>query len=310
MRNTGAVGLVVLLVWSVASEASAGVALVRRIELDGLAGLPRPSGIAFRPEPPGFLLIGPTTPPRIWSVDPGANGAGPRLLDVAELDAPGVTLAGVAWRAATGTTWIVDDEALRALELDAAGRTLTRLDLGGAGARDPEGITTDAAGDRLWISDGGGRQVLELTPSGRLVASLDLDAHVLDDAEGITYDPASDHLFVVSDREARLAELTRSGELVGVYALAPLGAVRPQGVAAVPGGEPGATRLYVADAMHENGAGGRLLELALMRRPAGARTLTSQVGDADGFGFRGSEPGFAAGDLDHDGLLEPGERIP
>lgn len=303
-------GLVVLLAWSAAAEAVAGVALVRRIELDALAGVPRPSGIAFRPEPPAFLVIGPATPPRIWSLDLGANGARPRLLGVTELDGAGVTPSGVAWRAATGTTWIVDDEALRALEFDAAGRALNRLDLAGTGARDPEGITSDAAGERLWISDGRARRVLELTPAGRLVTSLALDADLLDDAEGIAYDPASDHLFVVSDREARLAELTRSGELVGAYALAPLGAVRPQGIAAGPGGEPGTTRLYVADALHENGAWGRLLELALVRRPEGARTLTSQIGDADGFGFRGIEPGFAAGDLDYDGLLEPGERIP
>ena len=303
-------GLVLLLAWFAPAEAVAGVALVRRVELDAVAGVPPPSGIAFRPEPPAFLVVGPAKPPRIWSLDLGVNGARPRLLGVSELDGNGVTPAGVAWGATRGSTWIVDDEALRALELDAAGRILTRLDLGGTGARDPEGIVTDAAGQRLWISDGRARRVLELTPAGRLVASLALDADLLDDAEGIAYDPASDHLFVVSDREARLAELTRSGQLVGVYALAPLGAIRPQGITVGPGDAPGTTHLYVADALHENGAGGRLLELALVRRPEGARTLISQVGDADGFGFRGIEPGFAAGDLDHDGLLEPGERIP
>jgi hypothetical protein len=47
-----------------------------------------------------------------------------------------------------------------------------------------------------------------------------------------------------------------------------------------------------------------------VERPRGARTLVDWVGDADGFGFQGDEPGFAAGDLDHDGLLEPGERLP
>lgn len=299
-------GLALLLAWSVASEATAGVALVRRIELDGMAP---PSGIAFRPEPPAFLVAA-ASPPRIWSLEPGTNGAPPRLLSSTGLEDAEATAADVAWRAGTGTTWIVDDVSLRALELDAAGRTVTRLDLAAAGVRDPEGVALDPAGERVWIADGGARRILELTPDGRLAGSLALDPDLIDAAEGVAYDPASDHLFVVSDRQARLAELTRSGELVGAWALAPLGAVRPRGVTLGPGGaagEPGSTRLYVADA---SGARGRLLELALMRRPEGARTLTSQVGDADGFGFRGEEPGFAAGDLDHDGLLEPGETIP
>ncbi len=302
-----------LLAWSLAADAPAGVALVRRIELGGVPGLERPSGIAFRPEPPGFLLVASDGErgARVFSLDLGSDGAAPRLLGVARLPAEAVAPAGVAWRAGRGTTWIVDDEALRALELDASGRIVTRLDLGRPGARDPEGIDFDAAGERLWVADGRARRVLELTPGGRLLAALALDAALVEDAEGIAYDPASDHLFVVSDRDARLAELTRSGELVGVYALAPLGAIRPHGLTLGPSSDnPAATNLYVADALHESAGRGRLLELALMRRPEGARLLESQIGDADGFGFRGVEPGFAVGDLDHDGLLEPGERIP
>ncbi len=299
-----------LLAWSVAADAPAGVALVRRIELGGVPGLERPSGIAFRPEPPGFLLVA-SDGARIFSLDLGSDGAAPRLLGVAGLPAEAVAPAGVAWLAARGTTWIVDDEALRALELDGSGRIVARLDLSRPGARDPEGLALDPAGGRLWVADGRARRVLELTPGGELLAALALDAALLEDAEGIAYDPASDHLYVVSDRDARLAELTRSGELVGVYALGPLGAISPHGLTLGPSSDAAAaTSLYVADAMHESGGGGRLLELALTRRPEGARLLQSQIGDADGFGFRGVEPGFAVGDLDHDGLLEPGERIP
>ena len=34
------------------------------------------------------------------------------------------------------------------------------------------------------------------------------------------------------------------------------------------------------------------------------------VGDVDGFGFDGTEMDFAAGDLDHNGILERGEQLP
>jgi hypothetical protein len=60
----------------------------------------------------------------------------------------------------------------------------------------------------------------------------------------------------------------------------------------------------------EKAPDGRIVELALVRRPRGGRTLVDLVGDVDGFGFRGDEPGFAAVDANHDGLLGPGEQLP
>jgi hypothetical protein len=53
-----------------------------------------------------------------------------------------------------------------------------------------------------------------------------------------------------------------------------------------------------------------LFEIALVQRPASAAFVTSLVGDVDGFGFDGTECDFAAGDLDHNGLLERGEQLP
>jgi len=199
-------------------------------------------------------------------------------------------------------------------EVDATGRVAASLDLAAVGARDPDGVALDPAGTRLWIADGRGQQVLELTAQGELVRTLALDTALFEDAEGIAYDPSSQHLFVVSDRGGLLAELTREGELVGVHGLSDLGAIRPRGVTLGPSSDPSddpyATSLYVVDAMHDGAGDGRVLELALVPRPTNALWLTSQVGDSDGFGFRGDEAGFAVGDSDHDGLLEPGETIP
>jgi len=105
--------------------------------------------------------------------------------------------------------------------------------------------------------------------------------------------------------------VTRRGELVGAHSLVELGAIRPHGLTLAHGGDgPGALSFLVADAMSRSHPDGRILEVALMRRPSDARQITHLVGDVDGFGFRGVEAGFARGDLDHDGLLEPGERIP
>ncbi len=227
-------------------------------------------------------------------------------------ETPGVARPSDVAQRSRGGVWRVDDESLRALQLDAAGRLVSSIDLAALGARDPEGVALDPGATRLWVADGRARRVLELTPEGELLAQFELDPSLFEAAAGIAYDPASDHLFVVDDRRGLLAELTRSGEPVAVRDLSALGAVRPRGLRLGPGSEArdeaAATHLYVTDSA-ETGAT-RVLELAPVRRPDGALLITSLVGDVDGFGFGGDEPGFAEGDGDHDGLLEPGERIP
>jgi hypothetical protein len=293
------------------------VALVRRIEIGTQPGVESPSGIAWRPQPPAFLVLSSGRDGagrRLWALDLASDGDAAREISRADLPAGIRQASGVTWRSGDDRAVVVDDEALRAVVLDADGRVTASFDLAALGARDPEGVALDPAGTRLWIADGRGQQVLELTPQGELLGALPLDAALFEDAEGIAYDPVSGHLFLVSDRGGLLAELTREGELVAVHGLSALGAIRPRGLTLGPSSDPAdapdATSLYVADAVHDGAGAGRILELALVPRPQHALWLGGQVGDVDGFGFRGDEPGFALGDLDHDGLLEPGERIP
>jgi hypothetical protein len=317
-----AVGIVagVLVALAATIDASAGVALVRRIEVGATPGIEGPGGIALREAPSAFVVVDSHDAAgarrgRIWTLDLSASGdGGARALASAELALVENEPSGVARRPGRDTSLVLDADTLRLLEVDESGRAVSSLDLAALGARNPEGIAVDADGSRLWIADGRARRVLELTAEGRLAGAFDLDPALFEDAEGIAYDAARDRLFLVSHRSALLAELSRDGELLGAWSLAALGAIRPHGLAigpsSDPSDDPAATSLYVADAMHRRRPDGRVLELARVQRPAGAPVLTSRFGDVDGFGFRGVEPGFARGDRDHDGLLEPGEQIP
>jgi len=318
MRTGSAIGgtlLVGLAVLGGATAAHAGVALVRRIETWTGEGprIGNPSGLARLAS--GSLLVvdaevDETPPPaavNFWELEPGGRRAR-RALDLsAFIRQP----SGLAHHAARGSLYVIDDDALRLYELDAGGRPVLHFDLAALGARDPEGLAFDARREHLYVADGRGRQVLELTTAGALVSSFSLAEAGIEEAEGIAHDPATDHLYVVSDRDGLLVEVTRRGELVAAHSLVELGAVRPHGLTLARAGDaPGETRFLVADAMSRHHPDGRILEVALMRRPTDARHVTSLVGDVDGFGFRGVEPQFARGDLDHDGLLEAGERLP
>jgi hypothetical protein len=311
----GGILLVGLTVLGGATAAHAGVALVRRIETWTADGprIGNPSGITRLAS--GALLVvdaevdGSSPPPasNFWELDPAVRRAR-RALDLRAFTRQPT---GLAYDPARESLYVIDDDALRLYELDASGRPVAHVDLAALGARDPEGLAFDTRRGHLYVADGRGRQVLELTNTGSLVSFFSLDDTGIEEAEGIVHDPASDHLYVVSDRDGLLVEVTRRGELVGAYSLVELGAIRPHGVALARTGDPsGPRRLFVADAMTRRHPDGRILEVALMRRPHDARQLTSLVGDVDGFGFRGAETDFPRGDLDHDGLLEDGERIP
>jgi hypothetical protein len=297
-------------------EARAGVALVSRTELGGAEGawIGHASDLAWLGAPARLAVLDPDGEPpggsRLFELD--LSGATPpRSLELGSVTEEG---SGLAYHPERDIFFVTDDDALRLHELDRSGRRLATVDLAELGARDPEGVAYAPGLDRLFVADGRARRVLELTRAGELLAKLDLEPLGVESAEGIAYDPASGNLLVVADdEEPTLFEVTRAGELVGAYDLLALGALRPRGVTLAPpreGWPAGTRRAYVADALNEDDPGGRILELALRHRPAGARVVTSLVGDVDGFGFRGDEPGFAFGDLDRNGLLEPGERLP
>jgi hypothetical protein len=318
MRTGPTIGgtlLVGLAVLGGATAAHAGVALVRRIETWSAEGprIGNPSGIAQLAS--GALLVvgaevDATPPPaavNFWELDLRARRAR-RALD---LRAVTRKPSGVAHHPVRDALYVIDDDALRLYEFDGGGRPVAQVDLAALGARDPEGLAFDAGREHLYVADGRARQVLELTTAGALVSSFSLEDAGIEEAEGIVHDPTTDHLYVVSDRDGLLVEVTRRGELVGAHSLVELGAIRPHGLTLARGGDASGVRSFlVADAMSRDHPNGRILEIALMRRPSHARHVTSLVGDVDGFGFRGTEAGFARGDLDHDGLLEPAERIP
>ncbi|MEN8184116.1 MAG: SdiA-regulated domain-containing protein [Myxococcota bacterium] len=299
-----------------AFEASAGAALVGRTEIWREEGphIRNAAGVAWVGEPA-----------RLSVIDGDAAGAGPARLF--ELDLSGLEPAraqelaafaeeasGLAHDPTKDAFFVSDDDALRLYRVDRRGRRLATLDLGRVGARDPEGVAYGPGIDRLFVADGRARRVLELDTSGGLVASVDLEPLGVQAAEGIAYDADSDHLLVVSDDAPAIFEITRDGTLVGSYDLLELGILRPRGLALAPvrrGSGPAAPRhVFVADAMNPDHRDGRIVEVALGHRPEGARVETTLLGDVDGFGFRGDEAGFPSGDLDHDGLLEPGERLP
>ncbi len=299
-----------------ARAARGGVALVRRVDTWNGSGLriANPSGIAFVPATGSFWIADERAgrgAEDAWEVDL----AGPRVLRALDLTPASYEASDLAYHPGRGTFFLTDDGALRLVEVDLEGRAVATTDLGERGAHDPEGIACDPEGDRLFVADGHGEQVLELTGAGALVGSFSLKDFDLHNAEGIAYDPQSDHLFLVSDDHGGLlVEVTRDGRLVQAHGLLELGAVRPRGLVLAPSSDPadppGTTNLYVADARTKDEPDGSILELARVARPREARVLVHLVGDADGFGFASDAVGFAAGDLDHDGVLEPGERLP
>lgn len=315
----GCAWLVALLIAD-ASGAHAGVALVRRVETWSGEGLriENPSGLAYLPSRGSFLIVDKDADDspnfrgvNAWEVKLGGGGV-LRGLDLTRFSgAP----SDLACHPEGAVLFVTDDDALELYEVDLDGKRLGTIDLAALGAKDPEGVAYDAARDRLFVADGQGEQVLELSRAGRRVHSFSMEELGFESAEGIAYDARSDHLFVVSDDDLPLLlELTRDGGLAWAHGLHELGVVRPRGLALAPSSDradaPDAQSLYVADELTKRHPDGRILELALVERPRGARALAQLVGDVDGFGFRSDAPGFAEGDLDHDGLLETGERLP
>jgi uncharacterized protein YjiK len=283
--------------------ARAGAALVARMPISGTGpSVADPSGIAHLASG-RFAVVGADA--SLWEID-AQSGTSRRVVDLS-----GVVRhpSDVAWCAGRGTFLVTDDDEARLHELEASGARRATIDLAALGAEDPEGVACAADPDRLFVADGKARQVLELGPDGRLVERFGVHLP-FESAEGIAWDPASDHLLLVSDDPPALVELTRNGSLVAIHDLFGLGAVHPRGIALVRAEGGDGTRIWLIDAGAEAASDARILELSIVRRPPGARLRTNLAGDVDGFGFEGDEPGFALGDLDHDGLLEPGERLP
>jgi len=298
--------------------AQAGAALVARTDTwDHELRIESPSGIAHVPSSGRFVLVDAdiNRSPRfkgknLWEVGL-ARGEVFQSVDLtAFTDEP----SDIAYDPGRDSFFVTDDDAIRLHEVGPSGERRSTIDLAALGAKDPEGVTHARKLDRLFVADGKGQRVLELTPEGRLVGGFDFGGLGIGNAEGIVQDPESGHLFLLSDEEQTLYELTIQGELVAAHGLRGLGTVRPRGVTLGPSSDPeddpGARSFYVVDGGGKHHPDGRVYEVVLVNRPAGGAVRTSLVGDVDGFGFGGREPGFAHGDLDHDGLLEPGERLP
>jgi hypothetical protein len=297
-----------------AGDARAGAALVARTELfDGSRlRIESPSGITRLPDG-RFAIVDAEIErsPRfrsenLWEVDL----AGRRSLRSVDLTGVTAEPSDVAWCPPLDALLVTDDDELRLHRISRSGAPAEAIDLAALGARDPEGVACAPEIGRIFVADGKGRQVLELTLEGAPVRRIDLSGSPFRSAEGIGWDPARGRLLVVSDDPPALFELTREGSLVAAFDLEQLGLVRPGGVTLAPAGSGPGTSLYVVDGGVRQEADGRIFELALSLRPERATSRTQLLGDVDGFGFRGDEPGFALGDLDHDGLLEPGERLP
>jgi hypothetical protein len=300
------------------APAHAGAALVARTDTwkDGLR-IESPSGIAHVPKNGRFVLVDSdiNRSPRFEGMNLWEVGlAGGEVFQSVDLTAFTNEPSDVAYDPGRDSFFVTDDDAIRLHEVGPSGERRATIDLAALGAKDPEGVTHDRKLDRLFVADGKGQRVLELTPDGRLVGGFDFGRLGIGNAEGIVHDPKSGHLFLLSDEEQTLYELSREGELVAAHGLRSLGSRRPRGVTLGPssdlGGDSSARSFYVVDGGGKRHPDGRVYELVLASRPAGSAIRTSLVGDVDGFGFRGREPGFALGDLDHDGLLEPGERLP
>ncbi|MCH2172888.1 SdiA-regulated domain-containing protein [Myxococcota bacterium] len=304
-----------------AQQASAGATLVRRFDTYTPKGLHAedPSGIAFLPESGGFYLVDADIngSPRfeqknMWSTSfDGNNFNLKKAIDLTRFTSEPT---GVLFHPNRKTLFVTDDDSLQVYEIDLQGKLLQTIELSPLGSRDPEGITYDPERDSLIIADGRAQQVIELGVDGDHRSTWSFKDYGIRDAEGIVYDPESNHLFLASGKGGILFEVSQDGELLASYDLTALGAMRPQGITLAPTSDstdsPAKMSFYIADGMIGEHPDGRILELALVRRPNEGQMVTSLLGDVDGFGFRGNEPGFAASDLDHNGVLAPGEWIP
>lgn len=223
--------------------------------------------------------------------------------------------SGLAYHPTRKTFFVTDDDEVELYEIGLDGRHIQTIDLSDLGSRDPEGIACDPTHGILFIADGRAQRILEITPDGDLQRSFSVAGIPgFREAEGITYDPRNGHLYVTTGKSAVLFELTRGGNVVAAFDLDVLGAQRPRGVTLAPSTDPSDApddlHFFVVDNAAKKQPQGRLLEIKLAQRPSAAFHVTSLVGDVDGFGFSGLEPDFAAGDLDHNGLLERGEQLP
>lgn len=313
---SGAVAGCVLL--AATPAARAGAVLVRRLETWGGPGLriENPSAIAFVPESGHFFVAEaradePSVQTResLFELGPDADAT----LHALDLSPVVREPSGMAYHPQRKTLFIADDDEIELHEVALDGRPIARLDLSSLGAKDPQGVACDAQSGHVFIADGRGEQVLEITPAGSLVATLDFEDLDFENAEGIALLP-SGHLLVVDGKRLRLHELTRAGARVASTDLAPLGVVRAHGLALAPSSDPSdaaaTLSLYIVDDLIKKAPDGRIVEIGLVRRPRGGRTRVDLLGDVDGFGFRGDEPGFADADANHDGILEPGEQLP
>ena len=300
-----------------ASPATAGPVLLDRMDTFETGGLPvaDPSSVSAGPGTTIFVTDAsrwkgePSPEHNLWEIDRATR----RVVRAYRLRITREP-AGMAYHPGRDTFFITDDNELELLEVDRNGKKLQKIDLDDFGARDPEGIAIDVEGERLFIADGRGRQILVVSTDGRLLRSLPLPHPGPSNAEGIAYDPHTRHLFVVDGDGGTLFELDEDATLLGAYDLAALGIVSPEGISFVSQASAEATasdpRFLIADELIHKQADGRIVEIALTRRPADSRLITSLVGDPDGFGFRGSETGFPAVDRDRNGRLEIGEQLP
>jgi len=233
------------------------------------------------------------------------------------IDLHGVTRepTGLAFHSTRKTFFITDNDEVELHEIDLQGRRIQTIDLSDLGASDPEGVAFNSTNGTLFVADGRAQRILEISADGDLIRTFSVeDIAGFREAEGIAFDPRNGHLYVTTGKSGALFELTRGGTVVAAFDMHVLGSARPRGVALAPTSDPNDApedlHLFVVDDVSRKQPQGRLLEIALMRRPLTAKHVTSLNGDVDGFGFDGTETNFAAGDLNHNGILERGERLP
>ena len=132
-------------------------------------------------------------------------------------------------------------------------------------ADDPEGIASDPATGTLYVANGqaGGRHVLVYDSNLNFQTSFQIS--FVTDPEGIAFNSRNGHLYVVSTADMAIFEVTTSGQLVNEFDISGFSPtpITPQGIAFAPTSDPNdgdAEAVYIADAMIDNFADGRIFE--------------------------------------------------
>ena len=315
-------GLTTLVIIISGLEASAGWALVRRFSIftNENPVVADSTGITIMPHSNNFLVCD-------ANIDDKALKKYFRGANMFEIDVTNARFVsslstleysqeptGLVYHPTRKTFFITDDNKEKVFEIDTEGNLLRQFDTSSLGSNDPEGITCDPKTGHLYLVDGSRALIIELTPSGSFVSKIKLNKVDIRNPQGVTYDPTSKHFYLVSTKNLAIFELSQKGELVSVFDLSPFGILRPEGLTLTStsdiSGNTAKVSVCIADGKLHRHPDGAIYEIALTRPHIDNDVYVSLVGEANGFGFRGNEPGFAIGDHNHNNLLESDESLP